>query len=262
MDDSELIKQEDIGSPKGASSAVPPSVFGPLGVDVDVPPAISGGVVNNFPDIPFAGGLDAMASFVEQQLGNAEKHLSSLANSMPRTSAQDWLKCHGMPQGQSVHGNAQTGYRSDLRVGADVRPVMNCHQCKSNKKTDDLVFCGHISIDAKGYSTTCTKRYCRQCLWNWYMEQAPKNDDPLDPMWSIWRCPACRKLCCCHRCRTGPKVQRGLDMTDLQEQAGTLSPARCLARCLQDAGFPESEIEKQEPREGRKKPAKPPLAMP
>merc|ERR1712098_636707 len=111
----------------------------------------------------------------------------------------------------------------------------NCHQCKTNKKADELVFCGHISIDAKGYSTTCTKRYCRTCLWNWYMEQAPKNDPDVEPMWNIWRCPACRTLCCCHRCRTFGKMQRGLDMCDMQEQAGALSPARCLARSLQDA---------------------------
>merc|ERR1712118_398935 len=38
---------------------------------------------------------------------------------------------------------------------------MNCHQCKTNKKVNDLVFCGHISIDAKGYSTTCTEKYPR-----------------------------------------------------------------------------------------------------
>jgi len=112
---------------------------------------------------------------------------------------------------------------------------MNCHQCKTNKKIEELVFCGHVSIDAKGYSTTCTKRYCRTCLWNWYMEQAPQNDPDTEPMWNIWRCPSCRKLCCCHRCRTFGKMQRGLDMTDLLEQAGALSPARCLARSLSEA---------------------------
>merc|ERR1712098_1010591 len=134
-----------------------------------------------------------------------------------------------------VYGNTQTGYRADLRNGADVRSVMNCHQCKTNKKLQELVFCGHVSIDAKGYSTPCTKRYCRTCLWNWYMEQAPQNDPETEPMWNIWRCPSCRKLCCCHRCRTFGKIQRGLDLTDLVEQAGALSPARCLARSLAEA---------------------------
>merc|ERR1711964_821962 len=208
----------------------------------------------------FPGGLDAIANFVEQQLGEAEGHLQNLSSFGDNKHGQppqsnDWLKGASMACGNNVFGNAQTGYRADLRQGADVKPVMNCHQCKTNKKTTELVFCGHISIDAKGYSTTCTKRYCRQCLWNWYMEQAPKNNPTADPMWNIWRCPGCRKLCCCHRCRTGVKMQRGLDMCDLQEQAGTLSPARCLARCLQDAGFP-SEIDDE-----KKKPAKPPLTL-
>jgi len=185
-------------------------------------------------------------NFVNQQIGHAEAQLQSMTSApkSPTQAALDHLShvaprvsnfAHGMTDNPTVYGNTQTGYRADLRFGADVRPVMNCHQCKTNKKIDELVFCGHISIDAKGYSTTCTKRYCRTCLWNWYMEQAPKNSPDTEPMWNIWRCPSCRKLCCCHRCRTFEKMQRGLDMCDLQEQAGALSPARCLARCLSDA---------------------------
>lgn len=207
------------------------------------------------PGMSFPGGLEAMMHFVNQQIGDAEAQLHQMT-SAPKSPTADRLdqlvdhrqvnniaprvsnfNINSMKLGDSptVYGNTQTGYRADLRYGADVRPVMNCHQCKTNKKADELVFCGHISIDAKGYSTTCTKRYCRTCLWNWYMEQAPKNSPDTEPMWNIWRCPSCRKLCCCHRCRTFEKMQRGLDMCDLQEQAGALSPARCLARCLSDA---------------------------
>merc|ERR1711964_498074 len=220
------VKQEN-------SADLPPApmVFGnqslaPVNVGMNNSPEM-GGVC----PIAFPGGLDAIANFVEQQLGEAEGHLQHLSDGNRHRGAhsaqQDWVSSQApKPCGTNVFGNAQTGYRADLRVGADVKPVMNCHQCKTNKKCIELVFCGHISIDSKGYSTTCTKRYCR-------------------------------KLCCCHRCRTGVKTQRGLDMCDLQEQAGTLSPARCLARCLQDAGFPTEEI----PQEGKNKPAKPPLTM-
>jgi hypothetical protein len=186
-----------------------------------------------------------MMNFVEQQIGNAEKQLQNMAGranldalaipTSPRTGCMIASNVQGITGQPTVYGNTQTGYRADLRYGADVRPVMNCHQCKTNKKIEELVFCGHVSIDAKGYSTTCTKRYCRTCLWNWYMEQAPQNDPETEPMWNIWRCPSCRKLCCCHRCRTFGKIQRGLDMTDLLEQAGALSPARCLARSLSEA---------------------------
>lgn len=189
-----------------------------------------------------------MMHFVEQQIGHAEKQLQNISDGgnldvlaveaglPPRVSGTDIVMSPGMHMNNpTVYGNTQTGYRADLRFGADVRPVMNCHQCKTNKKIEELVFCGHISIDAKGYSTTCTKRYCRTCLWNWYMEQAPGNEPDSEPMWNIWRCPSCRKLCCCHRCRTFGKIQRGLDMCDLQEQAGALSPARCLARALDQA---------------------------
>jgi len=213
---------------------------------IDVPETSPGLMLP--PGMSFPGGLEAMMSFVEQQIGHAEKQLQHMAegkspadldvlamdSTLPRGS-QELVMTDIRTSNPTVYGNTQTGYRADLRYGADVRPVMNCHQCKTNKKIDELVFCGHVSIDAKGYSTTCTKRYCRTCLWNWYMEQAPKNDPDSEAMWNIWRCPACRKLCCCHRCRTFGKMQRGLDMTDLQEQAGALSPARCLARALQEA---------------------------
>jgi len=232
----------------------PPSVVGSMkqeNVKVsDVPPAL------NLPEpspsimlptgMSFPGGLEAMMSFVEQQIGHAERQLHDMAtgNTDLDVLAMDSLSAikTGAPLSPNftnsahVYGNTATGYRSDLRFGADVRPVMNCHQCKTNKKIEELVFCGHISIDAKGYSTTCTKRYCRTCLWNWYMEQAPKNDPDCEAMWNIWRCPSCRKLCCCHRCRTFNKIQRGMDVCDLQEQAGALSPARCLSRALIDGG--------------------------
>lgn len=202
------------------------------------------------PGMSFPGGLEAMMSFVEQQIGHAERqlqHMSSGNSTGLDVLAIDTSLAGGKSSSMSlpispnltsrpgVYGNTATGYRADLRFGADVRPVMNCHQCKTNKKIEELVFCGHISIDAKGYSTTCTKRYCRTCLWNWYMEQAPKNDPDSEAMWNIWRCPSCRKLCCCHRCRTFSKVQRGMDICDLQEQAGALSPARCLSRALIEA---------------------------
>lgn len=216
------------------------------------------------PGMSFPGGLEAMVNFVEQQIGNAERQLHNMTQSteladfgvdnitQTRKSSSGLWKPQNVAGQPVVYGNTQTGYRADLRTGADVRSVMNCHQCKSNKKTGEIVFCGHVAIDAKGYSTTCTKRYCRTCLWNWYMEQAPKNDPENEPMWSIWRCPACRKLCCCHRCRTFQKIQRGMDITDLTEQAGALSPARCLARALSEAGFPddESEEEGQTPKKG------------
>merc|ERR1711964_711604 len=201
------------------------------------------------PGMSFPGGLEAMMNYVEQHIGSAEKQLQDIAEknySMLDAGCLIATNVRGLAGQPVVYGNTQTGYRADLRHGADVRPVMNCHQCKTNKKRADLVFCGHVSIDAKGYSTTCTKRYCRTCLWNWYMEQAPQNDPNSEPMWNIWRCPSCRKLCCCHRCRTFGKMQRGMDFTDLVEQAGALSPARCLARSLAEApqhiSVKESEI--------------------
>merc|ERR1719390_408968 len=110
-----------------------------------------------------------MMHFVNQQIGHAEAQLQSMgqttapksppSNRLPRLAVD--VRHQIAPKvpnfmnmgagGPTVYGNTQTGYRADLRYGADVRPVMNCHQCKTNKKADELVFCGHISIDAKGY---------------------------------------------------------------------------------------------------------------
>merc|ERR1712139_102810 len=96
-----------------------------------------------------------------------------------------------------------------------------------------------------GYSTTCVKRYCRRCLWNWYMEQAPYPENRTE--WDLWKCPCCRQLCCCHRCRTTQKIKRGMDMVDMAERSGILSPARCLSRTLlgQDSETPEPPSKKQ-----------------
>lgn len=69
----------------------------------------------------------------------------------------------------------------------------SCHQCKSRRNYQDLIFCTNI-VDKKNKS--CRKKYCEHCLRKFYQEDA--NDIPDK---NSWACPSCRKLCCCAACR-------------------------------------------------------------
>lgn len=222
---------------------------------------VSGRSAYSMPSVPMGCGVPQMVS-----LSAINPNAQTIHRDIPGTQGLDELQmpewsCHGMdyqagsgaippPQMQMppplsasniVVGSVQLGYRADLRRQPKIGKILNCHQCKSNKPISELVLCGHININEKSYSTTCTKRFCRKCLWSWYMEQAPGNDPVLaGDVWSIWKCPCCRSACCCHRCRTMKRIPRGMCMDDMEEESGRLSPARSLARVLIDRRLQEN----------------------
>merc|ERR1712098_175632 len=114
-----------------------------------------------------------------------------------------------------IHGSIWEGYRVDMRRDPICRgkQTMKCHQCRHYTRTDQITFCGHVAIDHKSYATTCTKRYCEKCLWANYLEKP--SVDPATFGWSEYKCPGCRNMCSCARCRVS-RNQRGMDHVQVQ----------------------------------------------
>jgi len=70
----------------------------------------------------------------------------------------------------------------------------SCHQCKSRRNCSDLTYCTS-NLDKKK-KQKCRKKYCEHCLRKFYRESpAQINEKPT------WKCPSCRKICCCAACR-------------------------------------------------------------
>mmetsp|Transcript_18179 Transcript_18179/g.32557 ORF Transcript_18179/g.32557 Transcript_18179/m.32557 type:complete len:243 (+) Transcript_18179:408-1136(+) len=69
----------------------------------------------------------------------------------------------------------------------------SCHQCKSRRNCSDLTYCTS-NLDKK--KKKCRKKYCEHCLRKFYRESpAQISERPT------WKCPSCRKICCCAACR-------------------------------------------------------------
>jgi hypothetical protein len=81
----------------------------------------------------------------------------------------------------------------DLSAASNLALGSSCHQCKSRRRVDDLIFC-HFVADKK--SKGCRKKYCEHCLRKFYREEVSEIPDR-----STWSCPSCRKICCCAACR-------------------------------------------------------------
>ncbi len=76
----------------------------------------------------------------------------------------------------------------------------SCHQCKSRRNYQDLIFCTHV-VDKKNKG--CRKKYCEHCLKKFYHEDAGEIPDR-----NKWSCPSCRKLCTCAACRRKDQKDR------------------------------------------------------
>lgn len=76
----------------------------------------------------------------------------------------------------------------------------SCHQCKSRRTMEHLVFCCNMFTKkpGKGKRRICRKKYCLQCLHKFYKEQPP---EPRNDPSSSWLCPSCRNKCSCALCR-------------------------------------------------------------
>lgn len=64
----------------------------------------------------------------------------------------------------------------------------SCHQCKSRRNFTALTYCTS-NLDQK---KKCRKKFCGHCLKKFY-----KESPLLIPDKNNWKCPSCRKICCC-----------------------------------------------------------------
>lgn len=79
----------------------------------------------------------------------------------------------------------------------------SCHQCKSRRSIDYLVFCRNMFPKNKNINLKqnklCRKKYCETCLLKFYGERPPH--DRQNPQLTGWLCLSCRGICCCAACR-------------------------------------------------------------
>jgi hypothetical protein len=69
----------------------------------------------------------------------------------------------------------------------------SCHQCKSRRNFTALTYCTS-NLDKK--NKRCRKKFCGHCLKKFYKENPSHIADRNN-----WKCPSCRKICCCAACR-------------------------------------------------------------
>jgi len=67
-------------------------------------------------------------------------------------------------------------------------------QCKSRRSYGDLTYCTS-SLHKKNKNAVCRKKYCEHCLKKFY------KIDKTELTGQVWKCPSCRKICCCAACR-------------------------------------------------------------
>ncbi|KAJ7072371.1 hypothetical protein C8F01DRAFT_1243423 [Mycena amicta] len=96
-----------------------------------------------------------------------------------------------------------------------------CHQCGKRREKDDTAHCSFVDVqvvkrDRPPKTRRCHTKYCRACLKNRYNEdldviktnvpagQSTRIGEPYD-----FKCPKCRDVCNCWRCRKA----KGLDPT-------------------------------------------------
>jgi hypothetical protein len=78
---------------------------------------------------------------------------------------------------------------------------VSCHQCKTTKDPQFLLFCTN-KAEKNVRKRRCRKKYCESCLKRSY-SKAVAEAMKIDPV--NWRCPSCLSLCLCAACqRRGP----------------------------------------------------------
>lgn len=88
-------------------------------------------------------------------------------------------------------------------------------QCKSRRNFTALTYCTS-NLDKK--TKRCRKKFCEHCLRKFYKEQPPPHCDK-----NVWKCPSCRKICCCAACRRRKLREAGAIVPNPQRMKKTTS---------------------------------------
>lgn len=78
----------------------------------------------------------------------------------------------------------------------------SCHQCKSTKRQDLLLFCSKGISDKK--KRKCRKKYCDSCLRRLYSQSVHTVEQK-----DMWQCPSCQYRCTCANCKRRDPSQAG-----------------------------------------------------
>lgn len=85
---------------------------------------------------------------------------------------------------------------------------LSCHQCKSRKPTEELVFCTKLfQKKTKNESRPCQKKFCVSCLQKFYHLEAHGIRGKEAMQTSKFVCPSCAGYCVCAVCKRREDVE-------------------------------------------------------
>ncbi|KAJ7703246.1 hypothetical protein B0H17DRAFT_975305 [Mycena rosella] len=143
-------------------------------------------------------------------------------------------------------------------VGSDVatNSYIYCHQCGRKRDKDDAAHCTYTDVqpgpsDRLTKTRRCHNKYCKSCLKNRYSEDIDviKTNQPRNPTSEYdgvtydYKCPKCRDVCNCSRCRKA----KGLDPTGKFANT-TRTPAESSATIAEGTVKPDEAKAKRAPR--------------
>eukprot|EP01083_Nonionella_stella_P098566 277209_1 len=134
---------------------------------------------------------------------------------------------HKRPASSALPPASKKSRTIDKKMDAKLAAGSSCHQCKSRRSLDNLIFCTNI-IEKSNKS--CRKKYCEHCLRKFYSEEVEKDAR------HIWVCASCRKICCCAACRRREAKDKepGFDDPVYESYTKTYSPIQ--KREIEDDG--------------------------
>lgn len=151
------------------------------------------GQINDDDDEEYDDGTESRQSNDRQSV-NGSSASKQASNSSKRTSRRVSVKRERNAQNaqQQAAARAQHSALATLDGAGS-----SCHQCKSRRSNEDLTHCTS-SLNKKNKAAMCRKKYCSHCLTKFYNEQPMPGNVQAG---QSWKCPACRKICCCAACR-------------------------------------------------------------
>ncbi|RDB25135.1 hypothetical protein Hypma_007645 [Hypsizygus marmoreus] len=115
-----------------------------------------------------------------------------------------------------------------------------CHQCYKKRNASECIHCT-FQCQAKGRAQLegrCIINFCKSCLKNRYGEDVDviksgragkKEKGHVEKAGYIFKCPKCRDICNCARCRKAKGLQPTGNLTLAVRKAGGISVAQALA---------------------------------
>jgi len=182
---------------------------------IQIPPSLftfdPGSVGDSSPVVPESSGLSGRKrdrsmhpdsghgfDFEHGVFDDMGKHHDEDKNALliPHGTALNALQISGMKDLPLFHPNPAPISVPRIPMSSstgDSASGSSCHQCKSRRAHEHLVFCDTVSKRGKS-KRSCRKKYCYSCLFKFYHESPPAAGEP-------YSCPSCRGICSCAACK-------------------------------------------------------------